>query len=228
MAEIVSYDQNGGAERETVPCLYPDGHISVSITENATVSRRSGRIIEISPDAARDVQMDMIENGRAHILINTSAQFALTIKDSAGNTLLTLYPGCVAQLVCDASAWRATEINGMVFVSLPWLAASVDSAAWVAPRAMRAILATARVDVAGTDGGAVTASIKKAASGTAISGGTAIHSGSVNLKGTANTNQSLVVAPADAAIPAGTALGLDFTGTLTSAVGVATVALIPA
>jgi hypothetical protein len=228
MAEIVSYDQNGGAERQTVPCLYPGGHISLSITANATVSRRSGRIIEISPDAARDVQMDMIESGRAHILINTSAQFALTIKDSAGNTLLTLYPGCVAQLVCDDSAWRATEINGMVFIDMPWTATSADGARWVAPRAMRAILMAARVDVAGTDASAVSAVVKKAASGTAMASGTAIHSGSINLKGTANTNQSLAIAPADAAIPAGTALGLDFTGTLTSATGCVTVALIPA
>ena len=76
----------------------------------------------------------------------------------------------------------------------------------------------------------VTAVIKKAASGTAITSGTALHSSSYNLKGTADTIQSLTLSTtaSDLQIAAGTAIGIDFTGTLTAATGVVTITLAPA
>lgn len=110
-----------------------------------------------------------------------------------------------------------------------WLAASVDKSFWVATRPYVIQAITARVDVAGTDASAVTAVIKKAASGTAITSGTAVHSGSINLKGTAATNQSLTMnTDASVTIAAGDALCIDFTGTLTAATGCVTVMLTPA
>jgi hypothetical protein len=112
-------------------------------------------------------------------------------------------------------------------VSIEWLASSVDKVHFVATRPYKVKSITARVEVAGTDAGAVSAVIKKVASGTAIASGTALHSGSINLKGTAATNQVLTVTEADADIPAGTAIGIDFTGTLTAATGAATVTLVP-
>jgi PBP1b-binding outer membrane lipoprotein LpoB len=112
-----------------------------------------------------------------------------------------------------------------VNVNIEYNASSVDKTAFVATRQYIVKSITARPTVAGTDGGAVTAVIAKAASGTAITAGTALHSGTINLKGTANTVQALTVATADALIPAGTAIGIDFTGTLTSATGVVTVCL---
>lgn len=110
-----------------------------------------------------------------------------------------------------------------------WLASSVDKVFFVATRSYIVKAITARVEVAGTDASAVTASIKKVASGTAIASGTALHSGTVNLKGTAATNQALTLSTTAGVtlIPAGTAIGIDFTGTLTSATGVVTVALCP-
>jgi hypothetical protein len=114
-----------------------------------------------------------------------------------------------------------------MFVSIEYLAASVDKVAFVAPRKMRVVSITGRVEAAGTDGGAVTLAVKKAASGTAIASGTALHSSTMNLKGTAATNQTLTLSTTstDLDIAAGTAIGLDFTGVLTTATGTVTVGL---
>ena len=117
-----------------------------------------------------------------------------------------------------------------VNVNIEYNAASVDKVAFVATRSFIVKAITARPTVAGTDGGAVTAVIKKAASATAITSGTALHSGTFNLKGAANTTQALTLSTTatDLQVPAGTAIGIDFTGTLTSATGVVTVSLCPA
>lgn len=128
--------------------------------------------------------------------------------------------------------WDGADHNsaGYVPVNIEYTASSVDKVAFVATRAYVVKSITARVEVAGTDAGAVTAVMKKAASGTAIASGTALHSGTFNLKGTAATNQSLTLSTtaSDLLIPAGTAIGIDFTGVLTSATGVVTVMLAPA
>lgn len=122
------------------------------------------------------------------------------------------------------------ESLGFVNVNVTYNASSVDQVNFVATRAYRVKAITGRPTVAGTDVGAVTAVIKKAASGTAITAGTALHSGTYNLKGTADTIQSLTLSTTDSdlLIPAGTCIGIDFTGTLTSATGVVTLALAPA
>lgn len=115
----------------------------------------------------------------------------------------------------------------VIFVTMEYNASSVDKVSFVAPRAMKVVSIYGRVEVAGTDGSAVTAVIKKTASGTAIASGTALHSSTFNLKGTAATNQTLTLSTTatDTDIAAGNAIGIDFTGTLTSATGVITVGL---
>lgn len=120
--------------------------------------------------------------------------------------------------------------GGFVPIEIEYTASSVDKVSFVATRAYVVQAITGRVEAAGTDAGAVTAIIKKAASGTAIASGTALHSSTFNLKGTAATNQALTLSTTatDLQIPAGTAIGIDFTGTLTSATGVITVMLAPA
>lgn len=107
---------------------------------------------------------------------------------------------------------------------------SVDVPFFVAGRAFRVVSIIGRVEVAGTDGGAVTAVVKKSASGTAITSGTALHQSTFNLKGTAATNQTLTLSAtsSDDDIASGTCIGVDFTGTLTSATGCLTVTLAPA
>lgn len=81
--------------------------------------------------------------------------------------------------------------------------------------------------VAGTDGGAVTAAVKKASGTTAVASGTAVHSSTADLKGTANTLQDLTLSTtrSERLLAANDRLGVDFTGTLTSAVGLIQVRL---
>ena len=73
-----------------------------------------------------------------------------------------------------------------------------------------------RTFVAGT-GGAATATIFKAPSGTAPASGTALHSGTFNLVGTIHTDQSLTLTTTQVA--AGESIWAVFTGTATSAIG---------
>lgn len=119
--------------------------------------------------------------------------------------------------------------GGFVPVSIEYNASSVDKVSFVADRAYKVKAIRGRVEAAGTDAAAVTAVIKKAASGTAIASGTALHSSSFNLKGTAATNQTLTLSTtsSDTDIAAGDCIGIDFTGTLTAATGVVTVTLAP-
>ena len=77
--------------------------------------------------------------------------------------------------------------GAFVAVNIEYNASSVDKVAFVATRAYYVKAITGRPTVAGTNGGAVTAVIKKAASGTAITSGTALHSSTYDLKGTADT-----------------------------------------
>jgi hypothetical protein len=118
--------------------------------------------------------------------------------------------------------------SGLVVAQLRYDATIADTVFFVANRDYRVVGITGRVEVAGT-GGACTAVIKKAASATAIASGTALHSSTFNLVGTAATNQVLTVSTTLTvlAIPSGTCIGFDLTGTPTSAVGTISVFLIP-
>lgn len=116
-----------------------------------------------------------------------------------------------------------------VVINIEWNAASVDKSSFVADRKYKVKSISSRVTAAGTDASAVTAAIKKAPSATAIASGTALHSGTIDLKGTANTNQAITLSTttSDLDIAVGDAIGMDFTGTLTAATGVATIVLQP-
>jgi hypothetical protein len=118
---------------------------------------------------------------------------------------------------------------GFINETTEWTASSVDKVFFVATRPYRVKAISARPTAAGTDGSAVSAVVKKAASGTAITSGTALHSGTVDLKGTANSVQDLALSSTSTAldIADGDCIGIDFTGTLTSATGVVTVTLAP-
>lgn len=122
------------------------------------------------------------------------------------------------------------DAGGFITINIEYTHSSVDKVCFVATRSYVVQGITGRPTVAGTDASAVTAVIKKAASATAITSGTALHSSTFNLKGTADTIQALTLSTtaSDLAIAAGTAIGIDFTGVLTSATGVVTVTLAPA
>lgn len=122
------------------------------------------------------------------------------------------------------------DSGGFININVPYIASSVDQWVFVATRAYVVQGISGVPTVAGTDGAAVTASVVKASGTTAVTSGTALHSGTYNLKGTVNTNQSLTLSTTSGvtAISAGDRIGIDFTGTLTSAVGVITICLAPA
>lgn len=91
----------------------------------------------------------------------------------------------------------------------------------VAPRPMRLMLLLGRVDVVGTDAGAVTFSFFKAGTGVAPGSGVLVHSGTFNLKGTLNTNQVVPLLTTDAALDfnLGDSLVAVLTGVGTAAKG---------
>jgi hypothetical protein len=144
------------------------------------------------------------------------------------------------QNLFDARVWDTLEQRlpgpgnveaGILAVSYYWDPNSADDTFFVAVgRAWRVLGIIARVEVAGTDAGAVTLAVKKAASGTDIASGTALHSSTADLKGTVDTNQTLTLSAtsSDLDIAIGTAIGVDLTGTMTAARGVVTVLLAPA
>ncbi|QJP10460.1 hypothetical protein [Pseudomonas multiresinivorans] len=119
--------------------------------------------------------------------------------------------------------------GGFIPITLNYTASAVDCTMFTADRACIVKAIRGRVDVAGT-GGACTAVIRKAASGTALASGTVLHTGSFNLVGTVNTQQTLVLSttPSDLRLAAGDSIVFDLTGTPTSAVGAISVLLNPA
>lgn len=119
--------------------------------------------------------------------------------------------------------------DGFESQSVQWNASSVSVRFFVANRKYRIKAANATVTAAGTDGGGATAIIYKVPSGTAMASGSAIHSGTANLQGTANTNQALTLSATSSVLDMdrGDALAIVFTGVLTNATGVASVALAP-
>jgi len=119
--------------------------------------------------------------------------------------------------------------GGWIPVSFHYDATSVDQQIFVANRAYKVKACRLTPRVAGGDAGAVTVMLEKCPSGTAPGSGTDLLTGTLNLKGTADTVQvgTLVATAASLALAAGDALALDFDGTLTAAVGVITVDLVP-
>lgn len=119
--------------------------------------------------------------------------------------------------------------GGFIPLTLNYTASIVDCTMFTADRPYTVKAIRGRVDVAGT-GGACTAVIRKAASGTAITSGTALHSASFNLVGTANAQQALTLSTtaSDLLLAAGDSIVFDLTGTATSAVGAISVFLNPA
>lgn len=119
--------------------------------------------------------------------------------------------------------------GGFLPLTLNYTATIVDCTMFTADRPYVVKAIRGRVDVAGT-GGACTATIRKVASGTAITSGTALHTGTYNLVGTVNTQQALTLSTtaSDLLLAAGDSICFDMTGTATSAVGAISVHLSPA
>lgn len=106
---------------------------------------------------------------------------------------------------------------------------SVDQSVFTASRRYIVKSVIGRPAVAGSDGGAVTAGVNISTDTTSTSGGDKCHASTINLKGSAHTNQVMTINTDGTEILAsGSALGINFTGTLTAAVGSISITLCPA
>jgi hypothetical protein len=114
-------------------------------------------------------------------------------------------------------------------INFNYIATSVDSWVFVADADYEVVAVKLIPSVAGNDASAVTADIMKASGTTAVASGTTVLSAadSLNLKGTAHTLQTGTLSATQSArqITSGDRLGINFTGTLTSAVGLIQVSL---
>jgi hypothetical protein len=137
----------------------------------------------------------------------------------------------LVQTADGAADWDGYDHTrvGFIPVNTEYNVPAADKLIFVATRRMIVKSISGCPSVAGT-GGACTAVVKKASGTTAIASGTAVHSGSYDLVGTVNTVQNLTLSAtaSDLVVEAGDRLGIDFTGTATSALGVITVFLAPA
>jgi len=171
----------------------------------------------------------------ANAVVTGGAGGAATAGTGAGGAAgnVNLVPGTGGTSAGGAAgADGAVQVNGKGFIPVTYVwdtnAQEVDQPFFIAvgqSYRIRGIIARPRV----VDGAATTATIKKAASGTATASGTAVHTGTIDLNAGADTNQTLTLSstPADLLIPAGTSLGVDFSGALTNGVGALTVMLEP-
>jgi len=117
--------------------------------------------------------------------------------------------------------WIAS-FNGRFTASQDIAAASVDGFMFTAPFECKVTKISEVHAVAGNDGGAVSATIKRC-QGTeaATAGDDLLGVSKINLKGAANTVQSpaLTATPAHLTLAAGDRLSIDYTGTLTTLAG---------
>lgn len=114
-----------------------------------------------------------------------------------------------------------TSESSCKYVVQNYTASIVTQALFVATFACRIVAIVGRPRVAGSDGSAVTLAFYKCASGVAAASGTLLHSGTYNMKGTADTNQTItLIADVDTrTFNAGDSLNVVLTGTATAAVG---------
>lgn len=109
------------------------------------------------------------------------------------------------------------------FVSFPYTASAVDQHIFVANAAYNITAVKLMPRVAGGDAGAVNVTIRVCDDTEAPASGVTAIDSVLNLKGSADTIQSGSLTAANVAVASGDSIAVDFSGTLTSAVGVITV-----
>ena len=132
----------------------------------------------------------------------------------------------------DGSAGLAGPGGGsgeFVAIDAQYDANSTNFGIFVASRRYIIKSVIGRPKTAGTDPGAVSVSVSVSADGSNTSAGSKCHSSSINLKGTNHTNQVMNInTDGTEIVEAGYAIGLDFSGVLTAAVGTVSITLCPA
>lgn len=209
-----------------------------TIAADVTIDKGTSNICRINGGtSSRNIDFESAVanwSGAIFWFTNSGATNNLVVRDSLAATIVTLRPGETAMVASSATAHVVVShgFDAPNVQSVSWQygeGTQIDAPFWVAPIACRVVSIVNRPFVVGSDGGAVTAVVKKAASGTAIGSGTLLMADTFDLKATINTNVTgtLTATVADLDIAAGTALGIDYTGTLTAARGTLTVAYIP-
>lgn len=227
-----------GATKQVAGALVQKGDVGVT-TISGTMTMTDGyssRQLINGGTSTRKVLLpaEKTGGGQVYTVVNKGATNDLQVKDDGDATLIqTLRPGegCIVATDQDGPTWYIVAcFNDQVpvfSVSLMYGEATpLDQSFFVAPVAIRVVAVNLRPLVVGSDGGSVVATVKKTASGTAIASGTDLLSATLDLKATINTNAagSLTATAADLDVAAGTAIGIDTTGTMTAARGVITVA----
>lgn len=120
------------------------------------------------------------------------------------------------------------KIGGLA-ATFAYNASSVDARMFTARTAIKILAIKFAIDTAATDGGGASVIVRKCPSLTVITSGTALCS-LIDLTTVAATSGSAVLSTTPGALnlQAGDSIALDFTGTLTAAVGVITVYYVPA
>lgn len=116
------------------------------------------------------------------------------------------------------------------YIVEPYIATLVTQKIWVSPGAYRVSSIVVCPRVSGNNGSAVTLAFYKSASAIAVGSGTILHYSTADLKGTADTNQTLILVPNGTGVldlVAGDSLGYVLTGTATAAVGVIVITVSP-
>lgn len=250
-ATTTPYEHSGKTRRDlaaTAQTYYPNEMIGLDASGNATkcddsALRRfdglqgdSFRITVDSGDSAGDKKVNVIRPRLATMTIaaaaagdegrpvfakysNEVSYFPGTYKNFVGWVHRVVSATEVEIELCPAGGPPLVAVN--IVYSSP-----VDQVNFVAERAYRVIGIVGRPTASAAG---ATVAVKKAPSGTAIASGTALHSGNYTLDGTAHTNQTLTLSTTtgDLDIADGDSIGIDCTGTTTSATGVITVLLVP-
>lgn len=203
--------------------------VSGALTGNLTLDSQSSNFQHLDPGAAsRTITLPSAtaSNGAVFWFRNIGTTVAVDVIISDGSTVDTLRPGESATLACDGVDWYVQSRSAPVVVSMRYSVPTdiLSNGIFVADRAYNLIGILHRSTVAGT-GGACTGLVKKAATTVAITAGTAMHSSAIDFAAVAATTTT--IAPTVLAIAAGDALGIDVTGTSTSAEGIVTLVLAP-
>lgn len=157
--------------------------------------------------------------------VATSAALAAVTANSCPVGIDDANPGDFLFQDKNAAVRRLSEdVEAAFFLpgATPATAANFGVCFFTAKRPMQLVAVNERHSTAGSDGGAVTAMVKKVPSGTAVGSGTDMLSAGISLKGTADTNAAgtLHGTTANLQLAAGDSLAVALTGTPTSLAGV--------
>jgi len=229
MSTATQYGSNATKQFTAQPRLKGGIRVSAALTGAVTLDAYSSTFQQLDPGGSTRVvtlpAAASSEGAFFHIKnIADGAAENLTISD--GSTIDTLRPGESGTYVCDAADWYVQARTSPTMVELEYSAPTdiAGNVIFVADRAYNLIAIGHVTSTVGSDGGAVTAVVKKAASGTAVASGTAMHSTALDLKATIWTPAAPAVTVL--AIAAGDTVGLDVTGTTTAARGCVTLTLV--